>query len=129
MATSKIKGIDEQTLEGGLGGAGGAGGRSATAKKVESMTPQERAALENPGKQFETLHPIEERALEKVRKAKELKDPPEFANPGKQFETMSPIERRALEKVHGKLKKGGAVSASKRADGIAKRGKTRGRVL
>lgn len=114
MATSKIKGVDEQTLEGGLGGAGSAGGRSATAKKVESMTPQERSALlENVGKQFEITTPIERKAMEKVRKANEAKDPPEFANPGEQF----------------RKKKGGVVSASKRADGIAKRGKTRGRVL
>ena len=113
MGTSKNKGLDEQVLEGGLGGAGGAGGRSATAKKVQSMTTQERAALENPGKQFEVPTAIQERAMEKARKAKEIKDPPEFANPGEQF----------------RKKKGGVVSASKRADGIAQRGKTRGKVL
>lgn len=113
MGTSKVKGIDEQTLEGGLGGAGGAGGRSATAKKVQSMTAQERTALENPGKQFEMSVSEKAAMAERIRKSKEVKDPPEFANPGEQF----------------KKKKGGVVSASKRADGIAQRGKTRGKVL
>jgi hypothetical protein len=49
---------------------------------------------------------------------------------------MSPKERKELESVgeqfrvrpEGK-KKGGAVSASRRADGIARRGKTKGRMV
>lgn len=113
MATNKLnKGLDEQLIEGG--GAGASVGRSATAKRVQSMTPQERAALENPGKQFEMSSEQKADLVERVRKAKEIKNPPEFANPGKQFETK---------------KKGGMVSASKRADGIAQRGRTRGKVL
>ena len=107
------KGLDEQMLEGGVGGAGGYG-RSATAKKVQAMTPQERSAmLENVGKQFEVPPSVQTRAMEKAQKAKESKDPAEFANPGEQF----------------RKKKGGTVSASKRADGIAQRGKTRGKVV
>ena len=43
---------------------------------------------------------------------------------------MNPTD---IEKVPGKrqlkMKKGGSVSASKRADGIAQRGKTRGRIM
>ena len=123
MATDKLrKGVDEQLLEGGIGGAGSIGGRSATAKKVQSMTPQERAALENPGKQFETLSPTAERAMEKMRKAKESSDyksSPELENVGEQFRV----------KTDGKKKGGMIRSASKRADGIASRGKTRGRIV
>jgi hypothetical protein len=38
------------------------------------------------------------------------------------------INKKAWDKVRG-LKKGGTVSASSRADGIAQRGKTRGRMV
>lgn len=118
MATSKQKGLDEQVLEGGGAGGGFGGGRqSATAKKVQSMTPQERSALlENVGKQFEMSASDKAAMTERIRKAKESMDPKaraELENIGEQF----------------RKKKGGAVSASKRADGIAQRGKTRGKVL
>ncbi len=93
------------------------------------MSPQERAALENPGKQFEMSAAEQASMVERIRKSKEVKIPSDLANPGKQFETLSPTEKKALEKVYGKFKKGGVVSASKRADGIAQRGKTRGKVL
>jgi hypothetical protein len=119
MATDKLKkGVDAPLLEGGVGSLGGAGGAG---KRYSAMTPKERAALENPGKQFETSSPIEARATEKARKYQE---------------SMSPKERAEMEKVgeqfrinpEGK-KKGGVVRASVRADGIASRGKTRGRMI
>ena len=71
MATSKIKGLDEPTLEGGIGsGAGGRSGVTSSSsksdnvfgiegktlrakrfeKELEAMTPKQREALENPGK-------------------------------------------------------------------------------
>lgn len=115
MATSKHKGLDEPTLEGGIGGAG-AGYRSAKGAS-DSI------------KQFETLSPIEQKAMEKVRKYKPTAEDTAL---GKQFETLSPIQQRAMEKLRAHLegkKKGGVVSASKRADGIAARGKTRGRLV
>jgi hypothetical protein len=120
MASDKLrKGADEQVLEGGLGGAGG-GGRSATAKRVQSMTPEERAALENPGKQFEMSSEQKADLMERIRKSKE------------RIAALPPQEREMIENIGKQFeakKKGGVVSASKRADGICQRGKTRGRVI
>jgi len=124
MGTSKLKGLDEPLLEGGVGGGMSAGYRSARGAnerklrdRVEDMSPKERAALENPGKQFENPSPVEVRATEKARKY---------------LESLSPKERAELENVGKQFevkKKGGVVSASRRADGIAARGKTRGRMV
>lgn len=120
MATDKLrKGLDQQLLEGG--GAGASVGRSATAKRVQSMTPQEREVLlENVGKQFEMSAAEKASRAEKIRKARE------------RIDALPPQEREMLENVGKQFdtkKKGGMVSASKRADGIAQRGKTRGKVL
>jgi hypothetical protein len=126
MATSKIKGLDEPTLEGGIGGGGGMGrgssskldnvfgieGKTLRAKRfekeLEAMTPKQREALENPGKQFE-------------KPKQEIKEVP--------MDIKGAVE--AADKYHayhyGK-KTGGAVTASRRADGIAMRGKTRGKM-
>ena len=113
------KPMEEMPLEGGGGGGAGGGGYART--RLESMTPKERAALENPGKQFEVPRPVEARATEKMRKAQEA---------------LTPKERAEMEKVGeqfkikpGGMKTGGAVSASKRADGIAQKGKTKGRMI
>ena len=113
------KPMEEMPLEGGGGGGAGGGGYART--RLESMTPKERAALENPGKQFEVPRPVEARATEKMRKAQEA---------------LTPKERAEMEKVGeqfkikpGSMKTGGAVSASKRADGIAQKGKTKGRMI
>jgi hypothetical protein len=142
MATSKIKGVDEPTLEGGIGGAS-AGYRSARGanekrlqENIDNMSAKERAALDNPGKQFETRSPLEEKAMEKVRKYR----PTENTTLGKRERSwyeLSDAERASLtprqrKQMGGDLdsfKKGGAVSASRRADGIAARGKTRGRMV
>ena len=44
--------------------------------------------------------------------------------------TEANVSKKAYAKLPEKMKKGGAVkSASKRADGIAQRGKTRGRMI
>jgi hypothetical protein len=103
------KPMDEMLLgtEGGKGGVGGGYARA----RLESMTPKERAALETPGKH------------------KGKKEPPNL------FE-MTDAERAALTPAQlrkygsdATFKKGGKVSASKRADGIAQRGKTKGRMI
>jgi hypothetical protein len=142
MATSKIKGLDEPTLEGG--GSGG-GYRSAVGanekrleKRINDMPPKERASLEDVGKQFETLSPVAQRAQDKIDKVNsERKAPKEVTNyfemTDAQRANLTPAQLRRLgsDATHsrpGSLKTGGAVSASRRADGIAQKGKTKGRM-
>jgi hypothetical protein len=144
---------DDQLLEGGGGGSGsggfGSGARGSTRERVEAMTPKERAALENPGKQFEGSTPAQAKATEKTRKAQESFSPKERAElekVGEQFRIkkekpnlfeMSDAERAALSPAQlrkygsdATFKKGGSVAkASSRADGIAQRGKTKGRYI
>ena len=128
MTTNKIhrKPI-EQIPEGFGGGAGGGGGgaglgasrMSETARRVQAMSPQERAALlENVGKQFEgAVRHLPKRVQERAD-SMSAKERAELENIGEQFR-VRPENK----------KKGGVVSASRRADGIAKRGKTRGKVI
>ena len=130
MATNKLrKGVDEQVLEGGIGGAS-AGYRSARGanekrlqESMDNMSAKERAALDNPGKQFESSTPKEPSGTARMGRSEVAK----------RVQSMTPEEREVLLGNPGKQfeakKKGGVVSASKRADGIAKRGKTRGKVL
>ena len=143
---------DDQLLEGGAGGSGSGGFSSAvrgsTRERVEAMTPKERATLENPGKQFEGSTPAQAKATEKTRKVQESLSPKERAElekVGEQFRTkrekpnlfeMSDAERAALTPAQRRkygsditFKKGGKVPASKRGDGIAQRGKTKGRYI
>jgi hypothetical protein len=144
---------DDQLLEGGGGGSGSGGfgsgaARSSTRERVEAMTPKERATLENPGKQFEGSTPAQATATEKARKVQESLSPKERAElekVGEQFRAkkekpnpfeMSDAERAALTPAQRRkygsdvtFKKGGKVSsASSRGDGIAQRGKTKGRM-
>lgn len=160
MATSKIKGLDEQQLEGGIGG--GAGGfrsaRGANEKRLEQrindMSPKERASLEDIGKQFETLSPMAQRAQDKIasvnRRAgnikteiidltKGSKSAKEEAVRNKELTASRRQEALDNAKTEGikteypyieptNKKAGGTVSASRRADGIAMRGKTRGKM-
>ncbi len=48
--------------------------------------------------------------------------------PGTRMQDWERMDREARKEVLG-YKKGGAVNASKRADGIAQRGKTRGKIV
>jgi hypothetical protein len=174
MPTSKIKGLDEQTLEGGVGsGAGGRSGvtssnskldnvfgiegkalnkaRGANEKRLEQrindMTPKERASLDDIGKQFETLSPMAQRAQDKIakvnaeQKSSRSYKPTENTVLGKRelsYSELSDAQRAALTPRQRKqlgadldpfaYKAGGAVTASRRADGIAQRGKTKGRM-
>jgi hypothetical protein len=151
MATSKIKGLDEQQLEGGVGG--GAGGfrsaRGANEKRLEQrindMPAKERASLDDVGKQFETLSPLAQRAQAKIdkvnaeQKSSRSYKPTENTVLGKRelnyFElsdaqraALTPRQRKQLGADLEPFKTGGAVTASRRADGIAQRGKTKGRM-
>ena len=151
MATSKIKGLDEQQLEGGVGG--GAGGfrsaRGANEKRLEQrindMPAKERASLDDVGKQFETLSPMAQRAQDKIakvnaeQKSSRSYKPTENTVLGKRelsYSELSDAQRAALTPRQRKQlgadldpfahKTGGM--ASSRADGIAMRGKTRGKM-
>jgi hypothetical protein len=44
-------------------------------------------------------------------------------------DSVTDEDREAFKAAYPKMKKGGVVSASRRADGIAKRGKTRGKFV
>jgi hypothetical protein len=120
MPTSKIKGLDEQTLEGGVGS--GAGGRS---------------GITSSNSKLDNVFGIEGKALDKARPKQEKREPKEVTNyfemTDAQRAELTPAQLRRLgsDATHsrpGSLKKGGTVSASRRADGIAQKGKTKGRM-
>ena len=136
MPTSKVKGLDEQQLEGGISGAGGSGGKS----DVSSWSSV---------KQFEKLSPTAEKAQAKIdkvnseQKSSRSYKPTENTVLGKRelsYYELSDAQRAALtprqrKQLGGDMdtfareyKTGGAVTASRRADGIAMRGKTRGKM-
>ena len=121
MPINKLRsGLDEQILEGGGAGAGMMAASRSSARganekrleqKISEMSEKERAALENPGKQFENLSPLEaktmrssarganEKRLEQKISEMSEKERAALENPGKQFETLSPGEAKAMEKV------------------------------
>jgi hypothetical protein len=136
MPTSKIKGLDEQTLEGGVGsGAGGRSGVTSSNSKLDNVFGIEGKAF---GKQFEKQSPTAEKAQAKIDKVNsERKAPKEVTNyfemTDAQRANLTPAQLRRLgsDATHsrpGSLKTGGTVTASRRADGIAMRGKTRGKM-
>ena len=141
MPTSKVKGLDEQQLEGGISGAGGSGGKS----DVSSWSSV---------KQFEKLSPTAEKAQAKIDKVnrragyikteiidltKGSKSANEEAARNKELTASRRQEALDNAKTEGikteypyieptNKKAGGTVTASRRADGIAMRGKTRGKM-
>jgi len=163
MATSKIKGLDEQLLEGGGTGAGGfRSARGANEKRLEQrindMPAKERASLDDIGKQFETLSPMAQRAQDKINNvnrravpriikepevidlAKGSKSAKEEAARNKELTASRRQEALSNAKTEGvkteypyieptSKKKGGTVSASRRADGCCVKGKTKGRMI
>ena len=157
MPTSKVKGLDEQLLEGGGGGAGGISGT-----KWSSLPSKSSSAVGDIKKMMADTSHLKGGAKQAVEEAQSraakrtatravgaatvgagarymMGEPASAKDSGKKSE---PIEARFKEKeeseapemaTHYKpdnFKKGGKVSsASKRADGIAQRGKTKGRML
>jgi len=128
MATSKIKGVDEQLLEGG--GSGG-GYRSSSGNQGLSINTQaaKNAAKNNTSTADEMIKL--DKMLESKKELAQIKAKPE----------RQAAERNASTREEGgvktttypyagpnEYKKGGKVSASSRADGIAQRGKTRGKM-
>ena len=137
MPINKLRsGLDEQILEGGGAGAGMMAASRSSARganekrleqKISEMSEKERAALENPGKQFETLSPGEAKAMEKVRERRQAEKKSLFEMTDKEVNALTPAQRRKLGS-DVTFKKGG-MTASARADGCATKGKTRGKMV
>jgi hypothetical protein len=145
MATSKIKGLDEPTLEGG-GGGGGMGRGSSS--KLDNVFGIEGKALSKskPKKEDEIKEvPMDIKgAVEAAEKYQAKYGTKSFPRRPSRDEREQDAKERQYEKYSGKdlnyrggksetpgaegMKKGGAVTASRRADGIAQRGKTKGRI-
>jgi hypothetical protein len=109
------RGLDEQQLEGGGAGAG-----------MSSV------------KQFEKSTPMADRALAKIDKVNaKRKQPNLFEMTDKERAALTPSQKRrygsdmlyARPGVDDMDYKKGGLTASTRADGIAARGRTRGRVI
>ena len=124
MATSKIKGLDEPTLEGGIGsGAGGRSGVTSSNSKLDNVFGIEGKALSKPKQEKADKADAERKAPKEVTNYFEMTDA--------QRANLTPAQLRRLgsDATHsrsGSLKTGGM--ASSRADGIAQRGKTKGRM-
>ena len=131
MPTSKIKGLDEQTLEGGVGsGAGGRSGVTSSNSKLDNVFGIEGKALSKPKqekadkadteqKSSRSYKPTENTVLGKRELSySELSDAQRAA--------LTPRQRKQLGADLEPFKTGGM--ASSRADGIAQRGKTKGRM-
>ena len=125
MAKAGKHGLDEQQLEGGVGAGGGMGRGSST--KIKEAPIDIKEAVE---------------AAEKYHLAKY--GTKSFPRRPSRDEREQDAKERQYEKYSGKdlnyrgskseapeaegNKKGGMISASRRADGIAQRGKTRGKM-
>jgi hypothetical protein len=133
MAKIRPKLAEMELLEGGgAGGMGGGGRRGAydtkkQQERLDAIPPKERAALENPGEQFRAPNPVAEKTQAKIKPATKREQ--------ERLDAVPPKERAALEnpgeqfRVNSDgMKKGGKVTASQRADGIATKGKTRGKM-
>lgn len=149
MATSKIKGLDEQQLEGGVGsGAGGRSGVTSYNSKLDNVFGIEGKALSkhksdpiieklqdqlgvnrnagsvkrevidtSKGSKSMLEEAERNKALDQFRRKKALSEATTEGNVTK-YPYIEPTNKKA----------GGTVSASRRADGIAMRGKTRGKM-
>ena len=158
MATSKIKGLDEQQLEGGVGGGGGMGRGSST--QIKEVPMDIKGAVEAAekyqakyGPKGHRSDPIIEKLQDQLgvnRNAGSVKREVIDTSKGSKSMLEEAERNKALDQFRRKKalseatteggvtkypyieptskKAGGTVSASRRADGIAMRGKTRGRM-
>jgi hypothetical protein len=159
MATSKIKGLDEQLLEGGGGGGGMGRGSSVSGTKWSGM-PSFKGNSSTLGdikkilSESEHLKGGARKAVEEARGRAAKRTAVRVAGADAAYEgakamvgdnasakdtdkKSEPIEARFREvkeespeagEMSTHYKSGGKTSASRRADGIAMRGKTRGKV-
>jgi len=118
------RGLDEQTLEGGVGGMGGAGGRYTSSGK-KSFDP-DKDAMNTIAAAFGA--PMAAAGIAGL--ATKKSPDPEDMRKSLQYEKDKREAAAELKRESRGMKSGGKVnSASKRADGIAARGKTRGKMI
>jgi hypothetical protein len=155
MATGKLKkGLDEQLLEGG-GGGGGAGMSPSVINKLFPKMPGGKVEGEYAHRNVRSAKEFDDivargAALPPVGSTNPQKYWTQTSSPNlstkdsaagtirakvSNIKANEPVKREHLERYNHEsgqfepFKKGGKVSASSRADGIAKRGKTRGRMV
>jgi hypothetical protein len=145
MATSKIKGLDEQQLEGGVGsGAGGRSGVTSYNSKLDNVFGITGKALNKSKQEIKEVPMDIKGAVEAAEKYQAKYGTKSFPRRPSRDEREQDAKERQYEKYSGKdlnyrgskseapeaegNKKGGMISASRRADGIAMRGKTRGKM-
>ena len=137
MATSKIKGLDEPTLEGG-GGGGGMGRGSSTQIKGHRSDPIIEKLQDKLGVDKKAVPRIikEPEVIDLSKGSKSMLEEAERNKALDQFRRKKALSEATTEGGVTKYpyieptskKAGGTVTASRRADGIAMRGKTRGKM-
>lgn len=118
------RGLDEPMLEGGVGGMGGAGGRyKASGKKA--FDPDADAM-----NTIATVFGVPIAAAGVADLFNKKNTDPEDMRKALQYEkNKREAEAEMKRETRGMAKGGKVFSASKRADGIAQRGKTRGKLV
>jgi hypothetical protein len=120
--TSKFnRGLDEQTLEGGVGGMGGAGGRYTSSGK-KSFDP-DKDAMNTIAAVFGA--PMAAAGVAGLATKKSV-DPDDMRKSLKYEKEKRESDAELKRETRG-MKKGG--TASSRADGVAQRGKTKGTMI
>ena len=145
MAKAGKHGLDEQQLEGGVGsGAGGRSGVTSYNSKLDNVFGIEGKALSKPKQEIKEVPMDIKGAVEAAEKYQAKYGTKSFPRRPSRDEREQDAKERQYEKYSGKdlnyrgskseapeaegNKKGGMISASRRADGIAQRGKTRGKM-
>ena len=155
MATSKIKGLDEPQLEGGISGGAGIGGTkwssipsrsSSTLGDIKKLTADtshlkggaKKSVEEAQGRAAKrtgiravgaaTVGTGVKSMMPENATAKESSDDGVVEATFRKSEAKEEPSEMATHYKPDNFKSGGKVSASRRADGIAQRGKTRGKM-
>ena len=149
MATSKIKGLDEQLLEGGVGGGGGMGRGSSLQMKHQRDTYGPTDKFGTPiNRRPDTSNSLAERSYKQAEVPNVTKsidghptvkynfsdkagasrvEPTITPTSVQRVDLNRPIPKSLLKNSDAEgMAKGG--TASTRADGIAQKGKTKGRI-
>jgi hypothetical protein len=125
MAKIGRKATDYELIEGGVGGGRGAGSGGGDGGNISRIFPRQTGSR--------SARDYKENAKDST--TKEISGELRFREPRQRTENEYITDYGRTPRMSDDMKKGGAVkkmatggSVSKRADGIAKRGKTKGRV-
>jgi hypothetical protein len=132
MPINKLRsGLDEQILEGGGAGAGMmAAGRSTGRGPTQSGIASREANKKSTSMVDEMIAADKRAAAKKELEAAKTKPERQAAERNATVSTEGGVKKTTYPYAgENEFKKGGKISASKRADGIAERGKTRGRLV